>query len=56
MAIYGFDVEIRVLKYWKSSSLVILNGKFAQIILSGWFSAHAYLYFYYGVSSAHAWS
>lgn len=35
MAIYGFDVEIRVLKYWKSSSLVILNGKFAQIILSG---------------------
>ncbi len=56
MAIYGFDVEIRVLKYWKSSSLVILNGKFAHIILSGWFSAHAYLYFYYGVSSAHAWS
>ena len=44
MANYGFDVEISVLKYWKSSSVVILKGKFAQIILVGWFSAYAYFF------------
>jgi hypothetical protein len=38
-AIYGFDVEMSVLKYWKSYSLVILNGKLAQIIFNGWFYA-----------------
>lgn len=46
----GFDVEMSVLKYWKSSSVVILNGKLAQMILVGWFSAHAYFSFSSGVS------
>jgi hypothetical protein len=43
----GFEVEIKVLKYWKIYSTVILNGKFEQIIFNGWFSAIEYLYFYY---------
>lgn len=31
----GLDAAMTVLKYWKISSRVILNGKFVQIILRG---------------------
>ena len=31
----GFEVDIKVLKYWKSSSTVILKGRLLQIILVG---------------------
>ena len=31
----GFDAAMTVLKYWKSSSMVILNGRLLQMILRG---------------------
>lgn len=50
-ASYGFEAAMTVLKYWKSSSRVILNGKFVQMIFKGWFSAIEYVVFSYGVRS-----
>ena len=37
MASSGLEEAMTVLKYWKISSSVILNGRLVQIILSGWF-------------------
>ena len=35
----GLEVDIKVLKYWKSSYIVILKGRLAQMIFKGWFYA-----------------
>lgn len=42
----GLEAAMRVLKYRKISSAVILNGKLEQIIFKEWFSASKYLVFY----------
>ena len=42
----GLDAAMTVLKYWKTSSIVMVKGKLLQISFRGWFSAIEYLVFY----------